>query len=101
MGDGYNREVKRRIGRGCSLSPFFGALYLEELDREMKKMNVFYVRYQDDWVIMAESRWTFRRAIRKMNTILAKLKLEKAEDKTLIGKIEKGFDFLGFHHRKI
>ncbi len=35
-----------------------------------------------------------------MNTILNKLKLQKAVDKTFIGKIERGFDFLGFHFGK-
>ena len=38
-----------------------------------------------------------RKVIIKMNVILAKLKLEKAEDKTQVGKIERGFDFLGYH----
>ena len=32
-----------------------------------------------------------------MNRILERLELEKAEKKTFIGKIERGFDFLGFH----
>jgi len=38
-----------------------------------------------------------RRVVRKVNRILTGLKLEKAEDKTFIGKIERGFDFLGYH----
>ena len=32
-----------------------------------------------------------------MNRILSGLKLEKADDKTFLGKIERGFDFLGYH----
>lgn len=32
-----------------------------------------------------------------LNQTLAELKLEKHPDKTYIGKIEKGFDFLGYH----
>ena len=32
-----------------------------------------------------------------MNRILEQLRLSKAEDKTFIGKIERGFDFLGFY----
>ncbi len=32
-----------------------------------------------------------------MNAILVKYKLEKAEDKTFIGKLKRGFDFLGYH----
>jgi len=32
-----------------------------------------------------------------VNGILSGLKLKKADDKTFIGKIERGFDFLGYH----
>ncbi|CAB1063130.1 hypothetical protein D1BOALGB6SA_7913 [Olavius sp. associated proteobacterium Delta 1] len=32
-----------------------------------------------------------------MNEIFNTLKLEKHPDKTFIGKIDKGFDFLGYH----
>ncbi len=35
-----------------------------------------------------------------MNRILEQLRLSKAEDKTFIGKVEKGFDFLGFYFTK-
>jgi hypothetical protein len=32
-----------------------------------------------------------------LNETLDELRLEKHPDKTAIGRIEKGFDFLGFH----
>jgi hypothetical protein len=32
-----------------------------------------------------------------LNETLHELRLEKHPDKTAIGRIEKGFDFLGFH----
>jgi hypothetical protein len=48
-------------------------------------------------IIMAKNKWSFRRFIRKVNRTFDKLILSKAEDKTFIGKIERGFDFLGFH----
>jgi len=37
-----------------------------------------------------------REAVRIVNQTLSDLKLEKHPDKTYIGKIEKGFDFLGY-----
>lgn len=94
---GYYKTVCKGISRGSSLSPLLGALYLEELDEAMKKSGCFYVRYMDDWVILSENKWAFRRLIKKVNSLLGSLKLKKAEDKTFIGKIERGFDFLGFH----
>jgi hypothetical protein len=95
--DGYYREVEKGICRGCPISPLLGALYLKELDEAMERFDVFYIRYMDDWVIMAKNRWMLRRVVKRVNGILSGLKLKKADDKTFIGKIERGFDFLGYH----
>ena len=50
-----------------------------------------------DWLDhkMLESRWKLRRVIRVMNQVLASLGLEQHPDKTFIGRLERGFDFLG------
>ncbi len=95
--DGLYRSIEKGICRGTSLFPMLGALYLEELDVGMGKNSSFYIRYMDDIIVMAKNKWSFRRFIRKVNRTFDKLNLSKAEDKTFIGKIEKGFDFLGFH----
>ena len=42
-------------------------------------------------------RWKLRRAVAEVNRVLSSLGLEKHPDKTFIGRIEKGFDFLGYH----
>lgn len=95
--DGIYIEAKKGICRRCSLSPLLGALYLSELDEAMSRMDVFYIRYMDDWIIMAENRWSFRRAVKRVNSILEGLGVQKAEDKTYLGKIEKGFDFFTYN----
>ena len=95
--NGYYLSVNKGICCGSALSPILGALYLEELDRELTKDSPFYIRYMDDIVIFDNNKYRFRRNIKKVNRILEKLKLNKAPDKTFIGKIEKGFDFLGFY----
>ncbi len=89
-------DIKRGISLGCSLSPLMGALYLKELDDSMEKTGLFYARYMDDWVILAPKKWKLRSAIKMVNQILYRLRLEKHPDKTFIGRIEKGFDFLGY-----
>jgi hypothetical protein len=38
-----------------------------------------------------------RKAVKAVNQTLGSLKLEKHPEKTFIGRIEKGFDFLGYH----
>jgi len=50
----------------------------------------------DDWVILAPTRWKLREAIRLVNQTLAELHVEQHPDKTFIGRISRGFDFLGY-----
>ena len=38
-----------------------------------------------------------RRAVGMVNRVRGSLRLEKHPDKTFIGRIEPGFDFLGYH----
>ena len=90
-------DIQRGISLGCPLSPLMGALYLKPLDDRMAAMGCFYVRYMDDWVVLAPTRWALRRAIKATNQVMAGLKVEKHPDKTFIGRIAKGFDFLGYH----
>ena len=51
----------------------------------------------DDILVLAPTRWKLRRAVRLLNQVLSSLELEKHPEKTFIGRIEKGFDFLGYH----
>src|SRR5271165_6359523 len=93
---GEYEAVTRGISLGCPLSPLMGALYLKPLDNLMERLDRPYVRYMDDWVILAKTRWALRRVVQQVNTILDNLKLEKHPDKTFIGRIDRGFDFLGY-----
>jgi hypothetical protein len=94
---GLYQEVKRGISRGSSLSPLLGAFYLLDLDQRLEGVNVKYFRYMDDVWILAPTRWKLREAIRVLNQTFSELRLEKHPDKTFIGRIDKGFDFLGYH----
>jgi hypothetical protein len=46
--------------------------------------------------ILAASLFPLRAAIRLVNETLAELKVEQHPDKTFIGRISRGFDFLGY-----
>jgi tRNA G26 N,N-dimethylase Trm1 len=74
-----------------------GAFFLTELDKGFEQDGLFYVRYMDDMLILTKTRWKCRRAVKRLNTIFNRLKLEKHPDKTFIGQVAKGFDFLGYH----
>ncbi|MDJ0517023.1 MAG: reverse transcriptase/maturase family protein [Trichodesmium sp. MO_231.B1] len=89
-------DIQRGISLGCPLSPLMGALYLKPLDDRMAAMGCFYVRYMDDWVVLAPTRWALRRAIEATNQVMADLKVEKHPDKTFIGRVGRGFVFLGY-----
>ncbi len=94
--DGFYRSVKRGISLGCPLSPLIGALYLKTLDDRMEKTGLFYARFMDDWIVIAPTRWKLRSAVRIVNETLNLLRVDKHPDKMFIGKVERGFGFLGY-----
>jgi hypothetical protein len=94
---GWFFEHGRGISLGYPLSPLMAAFFLRELDQRMERGGLFYVRFMDDIVVLAPSRWKLRRAVRVVNEVLGSLRLGKHPGKTFIGRIEKGFDFLGYH----
>jgi RNA-directed DNA polymerase len=94
---GTFKSIHCGISRGCPLSPVIAAYYLKELDEQMTgDTRYFYRRYMDDIVVLAKTRWHLRKAVRTVNQHFSQLKVEQAPDKTFIGKISKGFDFLGY-----
>lgn len=99
--DGDLLEVTQGIAKGASLSPLLGALYLQALDTALenhaKQHGLVYMRFMDDWLLLCKTRRQLRVGVRIMNQVLALLKLDKAPDKTFIGKLDKGIDFLGYH----
>ncbi len=94
---GEYTDIQQGISLGCPLSPLMGALFLKPLDDKMAEMGCFYVRYLDYWLVLAQSRWALRRAIKATNQVLDELMVEKHPDKTFVGRISWGFDFLGYH----
>ena len=64
--------------------------------RMMHKEGIFYVRYMDDFVILAKTRHVFRRAIKCVHQVIRYLQLRLHEKKRFIGKVSEGFDFLGY-----
>ena len=94
------RPITKGISKGSPLSPLYGALYLRELDEAMmgyaKRHGGIYVRYMDDWICLVKTKAQLRKMVRTMHTILGRLKLRAHPDKTYIGKLSKGVDFLGY-----
>ncbi|NEO81684.1 reverse transcriptase domain-containing protein [Moorena sp. SIO4G3] len=89
-------DISKGISKRCPISPLIGALFLKPLDDRMAQLGCFYVRYMDDWVILAPIRWKLRKAIKATNEVMNELKVLKHPEKTFIGRIASGFDFLGY-----
>ncbi len=82
---------------GSPLSPMIGAFFLKELDDVLAAHGCFFVRFMDDIVVLTPSRWKRHQAVIVVNQLLRALRLHKHPDKTFIGRMAKGFDFLGYH----
>lgn len=87
------------IPRGCALSPLLGGSFLYHIDQYYYGLRdkIFYARYMDDFLIMSGKHWTLRRCIAALNHFFDMHGFEKHPDKTQIGKLEKGFDWLGVY----
>jgi len=90
----------RGMVAGGVLSPLLGALYLLPLDDAMQrravKNRIYYVRYMDDMVILTKNRWNLKSAIRELILVTRSLGLDLHRQKRFIGRIDNGFDFLGY-----
>jgi RNA-directed DNA polymerase len=96
MKDG--KLIKRRIGipQGSPLSPLLANIVLHELDTEMGKQNLRFVRYADDFSIYCKTKAEARKAGNYIYLFLKdKLKLPINRDKSGIRRPVQ-FQILGF-----
>ncbi len=80
------------------LSQFFSAIYLKPLDDAFNGMDVTYVRYQDDILILCKTKRQLNRCRRRLMEILQERRLSLSRKKSRIGCIQQGFHFLGIHY---
>jgi RNA-directed DNA polymerase len=105
--DGVTTETGAGTPQGSPISPLLANIALHVLDqawaRHGRSLGML-VRYCDDFVILCRTRQRVEEARRLVAEILATLGLHLHPDKTRIVGLTKGrqgFDFLGFHHRKV
>lgn len=94
---GYNNPDYGIALRG-PLSPFFSALYLKSLDDSFDTMDVTYICYQDDIIILCQTKRQLERCKQRLMVILKERRLGLSRKKTRIGSIDKGFHFLGINY---
>lgn len=97
MEDEIRYETVSGAQQGGVISPLLANVYLNELDWELAKENLEFVRYADDSIVMCKSKEELEKAKVLVHDTLEKLGLELAEDKSDdIDFHDKDFDFLGF-----
>ena len=80
------------------LSQFFSGIYLKPLDDAFNEADVTYLRYQDDILILCQTKRQLNRCKQRMLSVLGERRLRLSGKKTRIGHINKGFHFLGIDY---
>ena len=82
--------------QGGNISPLLANIMLNELDKEMEKRGLRFVRYADDCIIMAKSEMSAKRIMRNISRFIEeKLGLKVNMNKSKIDR-PKGIKYLGF-----
>jgi hypothetical protein len=95
-----NNQIKlisnKGVMAGTPVSGYLANIYMNEVDWEMYKKHIYYIRYADDVFIMTnkpqEDLEFFENQISSLNITLN-------PKKTSSGKVEEGFTVLGFHFK--
>ena len=84
--------------QGGVISPLLANIALCGIEPILKEKvkKVGYIRYADDFVVIAETLKDVIEAKKLISEFLAKIGLELSEDKTKVIKSDEGFNFLGF-----
>ncbi len=82
--------------QGGNLSPLLANIMLNELDKEMEKRGLNFVRYADDCIVMVGSEMSANRAMRNLTRFIEeKLGLKVNMTKSKVGRPQ-GLKYLGF-----
>ena len=94
---GVRHERPVGLAQDAPLAPALTNLMLTELDRTLDAKRWRYVRYADDFLVLARSRADAQAALAAVSQVLGSSHLQLAEHKTRIGPVQAGFTFLGEH----
>lgn len=98
MEDGKYYNTKAGQPQGGVISPLLANVYLNELDWELHKAKIYFVRYADDFLLFCETEEEITRAGNIAKSVIESLGLEVAMNKTKVVDFKNDdFDFLGFH----
>jgi RNA-directed DNA polymerase len=94
--DGRTEPVRTGVPQGGPLSPLLANMLLDELDKELERRELKFVRYADDFIIMVKTRRAGERVFCNIRNYLKReLKLEVNEAKSKVARLDE-CTFLGF-----
>ena len=81
-------------------SQILAIFYLNELDHYIKEVlgTKYYIRYQDDMVILSTDKDYLVDCLDRIKIIVEKYKLKVNNKTQIINVTKNGIDFLGFHY---
>jgi RNA-directed DNA polymerase len=87
MIDGLEQATKEGTPQGGPLSPILSNIVLDELDKELEKRGLCFVRYADDCVIFVGSKRAGDRVMESVSRFIEKkLRLEVNREKSAVGR---------------
>jgi len=102
--EGSFHDTDQGSPQGGVLSPLLANVYLHAFDRAQQAERSFVgrlVRYADDFVLQCGTRRHAERALVWVREQVSRLGLRLHPEKTRLVEDREGFDFLGFHHRRV
>jgi RNA-directed DNA polymerase len=96
MIEGVVQPTEEGAPQGGPLSPLLSNILLDDLDKELERRELKFVRYADDFLVFVRSSRSARRVFRSVQRYLSgTLKLTVNQEKSFVGTAE-GCEYLGF-----
>lgn len=92
---GELRMLTRGVPQGSPLSPLLSNYYLDDFDRRLRALQLHFVRYADDFLVLARTPFELAEARSKVEEALQQLNLTLSKEKTQTTTFEQWFHFLG------
>ena len=96
MEDGVYKPTTIGTPQGGVISPLLANIVLDHLDWALHDAGCKFVRYADDFVVVAQTKQQAEEALALVGSVLETLQLSLSEEKTRIRTYGRGYDFLGF-----
>jgi RNA-directed DNA polymerase len=96
MNKGKFEETELGLVQGGNISPLCSNIMLNELDRELERRGIRFVRYADDMLLFAKTKRSAERMLKHILPFIeGKLRLKVNREKTVVAYIGK-IKFLGY-----